>query len=113
MSQLSVAMANLAIGGMKTLKQSMEVEGASNQVLLDVWKEVEHSKVRLWEKADLVVQSNVAKKSEIGDIPASQYNNYRGTTTRSKYCLDVLLEWKGSFGSEQILVDLLLNPNRK
>ena len=47
-------MANLQVGGMKTLAQSLDVPNATNQALLDAWVQVEHMKMTIPHKEGLL-----------------------------------------------------------
>ena len=65
-------MANLEIGGMKTLAQGLDLPNSTNKVLLETWAEVQQKKVTIPSK-EVKVKMNEPKTSDIDQLPVSQY----------------------------------------
>jgi len=92
-------MANQQIGGMKTLAQTLEVEGATNQLLCDIWASVESSKLNF--PNDVVIirkSSETQKKYDPQDLPISQFigNGDRDRYAKASQFVDMIMDFVGA-----------------
>ena len=86
-------MANLKIGGMKTLAQSLDVPDSTNEVLLAIWTQVDALKPRI--PADTVVLKPRVETSRVydtKDLPLTAYDAAGNPNARAKYIVDMILD---------------------
>ena len=89
-------MANQQLGGMKTLAQTMEVEGSPNQVFLDAFRDVEQLNPMMPDlELTLHPEAKTAKTRDIADLPISHYIGQGGKNPRTKTYVDVILDYQG------------------
>ena len=99
-------MANQQIGGMKTLEQTLEVEGATNQLLCDIWASVESSKLNF--PNDVVIirkSSETQKKYDTQDLPISQFigNGDQDSYAKASQFVDMIMDFVGAVDENAFL----------
>ena len=99
-------MANLVLGGMTSLSQTMEIPNASNQKLLDAWHVVEPLKIANPCKVAIIKTTEQTEEThDIQDLPMSHFDfhSIRDRNLKAKHIVDCILDYRCAFNEKQIL----------
>jgi hypothetical protein len=99
-------MANLVLGGMTSLSQTMEIPNASNQKLLDAWHVVEPLKIANPCKVAIIKTTEQTEEThDIQDLPMSHFDFHspRDRNLKAKHIVDCILDYRCAFNEKQIL----------